>query len=132
KAPLVLEGLDLQRVFQDPPKAGTWRVIIYSFAPLYAANCRFVSTQIHNCISAVSPVCELRNCEFLGPDGTTLIWSARQSGARLVIANCLNCAGHIQMGYSPDTRDIQLARNTFVTTGASLRLTLDLEDRPRI
>jgi hypothetical protein len=127
-APLVLEGLELQRMFQDPPNDGTWRVLVYSFAPLYAANCRFVSTQINNCISAVTPICELRNCEFLGRDGSTLIWSARTLSARLVIDNCVNSAGPIIMGYDTDTRDIQLTRNTLVTAHASLRLTLDLED----
>jgi hypothetical protein len=132
KAPLVLEGLEFQRVFRDPPKDGTWQVIIHSYAPLYVANCRFVSTQIHNCISAVSPVCELRNCEILGPDGSALIWSARQSGARLVIANCLNCAGQIVMGYDPDTRDIHLTGNTSVTIHGSLRLTVDLDNRQQI
>src|SRR4029077_13156407 len=40
--PLVLEGLELQREPQDSPKAASWRGIIYSNAPLFATNCRFL------------------------------------------------------------------------------------------
>src|SRR5262249_34670466 len=62
-APLVLEGLELQRM---PPLPGEgWQVIVYSYHALYAANCRFVGTQIQNLISSGSALCELRNCEFL-------------------------------------------------------------------
>jgi hypothetical protein len=116
-ARLILEGLEFQRISPEPPKAGDWWVIVYSFkAPLHASNCRFVGTQINDLISSESALCQLRNCEFLCRDTWAVVWDPPPD-LRLVITNCL-LTGHIVAGHNTaddkKPASIQLTNNTLV------------------
>jgi hypothetical protein len=126
-APLVLEGLELQRM-ASPQEKG-WTVIVYAYHALYAANCRFVGTQIQNLVSCDSPHCEFRNCEFLCPDSTAVVWENAQPGPRLGITNCLHTGPIVVGNQSPDDwkpASIQLTHNTSVTY-ILLRLPIEME-----
>jgi hypothetical protein len=130
-ARLILEGLEIQRMGPEPPKEGDWWwVIVYSYdAPLYATNCRFVARRLNNGISAESPTCQLRNCEFLCQDMTAVVWDP-QPGSRLVITNCLH-TGHIVVGrHTPDGKkpaSIQLTYNTSAWTHTLLEVMIQIE-----
>jgi hypothetical protein len=120
EALLVLEGLELQRVDPDAPWDGMWRGIVSSSnAPLHAANCRFVARNFHYGISAASPTCQLRNCEFLC-EHTGVGWGPAQGGSRLLIDNCLQATGLIGLGNrAPDDTEPASVRLTRVTSLAS-------------
>jgi serine/threonine protein kinase len=96
-APLVLEGLTLQRL---PPWQGgrghpernalllAWKV------PIRVANCRFLTKA--PCVgiwASESPVCDLRNCEFGGPDLHAAVDWTSPPGGILSLENCLLLAG---------------------------------------
>jgi hypothetical protein len=120
-APLVLEGLEFQRLTQGLQKvAGSQRVIVFGLnSPLYVANCRFRSENLTNCISTRSPDCELRNSEVLGLGGYALLTDI-QSGQHLTIDNCtsLQTESDFHFHYRPfDVNEaalVRLTRNTCV------------------
>jgi hypothetical protein len=108
-APLVLEGLEFQRLGQKkdvPPAPG----IVTSHASLYVANCRFRfdrgPTQF--CLRTEGPVFEMRNNEFLGPEcfAATAYYPKCQ---RCEINNCIQIGGLTHwMQYKPNTHDVQI------------------------
>jgi len=127
-AALVLEGLELQREPQDShsPKGESWRAIIYSTAPLYAANCRLLLKGLHACIVAHSPIVELRNCEFLGTDVSALSGDC-SVGQRWAMENCVHTGGACSFNYvTADVNkvSIRVVHNTMVGSGGLLNAVL--------
>jgi hypothetical protein len=130
EAPLILEGLEIQRIGHEPLKMGDWCVIVYSHSgPLYAANCRFVGARIADLISSESALCELRNCEFLCRNMWAIVWDSPPD-ARLVITNCL-LTSHILIGNNTADADqpvsMQLTNNTLVAR-TLLGFTIPMEE----
>ena len=130
EAPLVLEGIGFVlsgQVTQGPRKASPRRrgkavgIVTARSSPLYIANCRFVTHKSTgqpggvNCIvSLTSPVCEIRNCLFLGSGSPAVGWRCA-AGGRLRIRNCAS-ADFTLLGArttSPPPASLWLTRNTF-------------------
>src|SRR5262249_25706739 len=108
-APLLLEGLELQRIGEvnwrgKPPP----RTVSCRGAPLHVANCRFLmQTDGAGLAAEECPVCEVRNCEFLDP-GRSLgqVIGALPSGGRLSLENCVG-AGERGLALWYNRRDLQ-------------------------
>src|SRR5262249_43844620 len=146
-APLVLEGLDLQRLSAlawGTPGVIVEQLLRASKAPLYAANCRFAMSRDGErqhgleCVKVIdSPACELRNCLLLQPDRGFLVATAPPPDAQMVVENCLIVAGSaVGLNYynvpdrPPTNVRIALRRNT----AAVIRhvLTLNLFQKPPV
>jgi hypothetical protein len=85
-APLVLEGLELQRVGQKEPKGFEESLVLAWGSPsLHIANCRFREHLDLPCVRSNAPNCVLRNCEFLSLDRGAVALDPM----RCVIDNCL-------------------------------------------
>jgi serine/threonine protein kinase len=122
-APLVLEGLELQRVGQKPRKKylRTPNIVISDGAPFWVANCRFIMTPLPNaslwCLYGVySQTCVVRNCEFIS-QGLGFYWNMPWRG-QCSIENCLHLGVNL-VGGDTCTREVEkvsinLARNTVV------------------
>jgi serine/threonine protein kinase len=128
RAPLVLEGLELQLSGHKESKVMEVCLVTSSGASTHVSNCRFridppgAGSQM--CIYSQSSVCVLRNCEFLGPLGSAVDGPSDRIRLRIV-DNCLGIGGHslgISYWFSPDQPDssIRLTRNTLVNTHATL------------
>jgi hypothetical protein len=136
-APLVLEGLELRRVGKERYQSGRLpRILFAQRAPLRAANCRLVGYP--DCAAILtdwSPVCELRNCEFLGDGRFARADHYLPHGGRLVLANNVMLGGEFGAAFhyaQPDLADIavELTRNTVVAE-TPLALFLDKLPAPR-
>jgi serine/threonine-protein kinase len=121
-APLVLEGLDLQRLDQGEKLI---RAILLSWqAPLYVANCRFLmKPPCQGVLLMESPRCEVRNCQFLDPGNLNAVdWQCAASG-QLVLDNNLvagaDAAGLLFHNLHPDPVSVRLTRNTFAVGKAT-------------
>jgi hypothetical protein len=117
-APLVLEGLELQR--ESPPKtpANVQHFVLSGKASLHVANCRFVVPRL-TCIWVVdSPHCVVRNCEFLGIDAVALGGRHPPAGGSWILDNCVSATGSTLYYFYQhrDLRDasIQFTRNSAV------------------
>jgi hypothetical protein len=143
-APLVLEGLELQRLNARAwtPGAPTEYILLTSMAPLHAANCRFVMSRDGfrqyplNCVKAIgSPACELRNCLLLQQDGSLLgVWHPPPDG-QVVVENCLIKGGSILgLNYynAPELKNVRIAlrRNTATVVQSIRALELHLNQQP--
>ena len=123
-APLVLEGLELQRAPPDDWKGGKFAAVGNNDAPLWAANCRFRAPHWANGASASM----FRNCEFLAEKGgSTGGWF--RSGGKLILENCLHRMTGWPIGFEFENATvhdtlIQLKRNTIASQGSALRLVL--------
>ena len=88
-APLVLEGLQLRKIGNDRHPAGAIpKLVIAHNAGIRAANCRFVA--VPDCVAVWadwSPLCELRNCEFLSEGLFSSIDHFLPRGGRLIVEN---------------------------------------------
>src|SRR5262249_35194552 len=146
-APLVLEGLELQRLSAlawGTPGVIVEQLLRASKAPLYAANCRFAMSRDGDrqhgleCVKVIdSPACELRNCLLLQPDRDFFVATTPLRNAHMVIENCLIMAeGTVGLNYYntpdglPTNVRIALRRNT----AAVVRhvLTLNLFQKPPV
>jgi hypothetical protein len=140
-APLVLEGLDLQRVGGRSWESGspTYLEVLYSlYAPLHAVNCRFALDRqggpqhgLHCINTRGSPWCEVRNCQFVHRDGSFLALAQLRSGTRCVVSNCLVACGYgVLLNFRDTAREdlsIELTGNTFVGYSP---LSLNLFEQP--
>jgi serine/threonine protein kinase len=140
-APLVLEGLDLQRVGGRRWESGspTYLEVLYSsYAPLHAVNCRFILDRqggpqhgLHCINTRGSPWCEVRNCQFFHRDGSFLALTQLRPGTRCVVSNCLIACGYgVLLNYRDTAREdvsIELTGNTFVGYSP---LSLNLLEQP--
>src|SRR5207302_354507 len=87
--------------------------LISTDRPLHVANCRFLVREcgtdvvgLHN----VSPVCEVRNCQFVGAMRSCLTWWCRPGG-RLSLHNCValtRSGGLTFSDLSADLTDVSL------------------------
>jgi hypothetical protein len=125
-APLVLEGLELQR-FAGPPGGSSHGGIVQGHGnSLHVANCRFLldvllPTQSGHCIFSHSPRCILRNSEFITRNGFSFHYVSRLPG-QFVMDNCVGSTGVFTWDASPaDARSVQLRHNTIIA--ASLVMT---------
>jgi WD40 repeat protein len=130
-APLVLEGLDLQRAGQ--PGEGHYATLLHSRqAPLRAANCRFLLNHAGggSCVLAEkSPACLLRNCEFITRTSTPCaVDCVCVPQGQFLMDNCLHLGGDTVAAHyrdlDPKEFSFRLARNTLVGE-AFFRLNLD-------
>jgi hypothetical protein len=64
-APLVLEGLEFHESGQKVPRPYEFSAIFSWEAPLFVANCRFLSKNRVAINQHRGPTCQIRNCEFL-------------------------------------------------------------------
>lgn len=132
---MVLEGIEFRFVFDrsETPQRRPLRqplppgVVVARDAPLYVANCRFFvrspgqRTAIACINAAGSPICEVRNCLFLGVGGSGVRWYCPGSG-RLTIHNSV-CSGLTAVSANSTVKDagsIWLTRNTFCGMAAVL------------
>jgi hypothetical protein len=122
-APLVLEGLELQRVGQKPRKEHRRQpsIVVCNRAPFWFANCRFVATVPEGLAgwaiaSLHSQTCVVRNCEFLSRD-LAVYWEMAGRG-QCLMENCLCLGVNLLGGRIPasgvDKVSIRLAHNTVV------------------
>jgi hypothetical protein len=97
RAPLTLEGLELQRLNASVFKPGIKEVaiLVATQAPLRATNCHFVISRERGphvglfCVHAiVSSACELRNCYVEQPDVGFLSVLGSPPGQHVVVENC--------------------------------------------
>ncbi len=117
--PLVLEGIEWQRVGLQPPPPSLVSVVSSGGPALYAAHCRFLmgpgTGQV--CIYAGSARCVLRYCELLSPLGRG-VWGFHPHNRERVLDNCLHIGAvsvhSIYQGSHPADASIRLTRNTFV------------------
>jgi serine/threonine protein kinase/endonuclease YncB( thermonuclease family) len=122
-APLIVEGLELQRVPQAPNEH-KGKAIILARAPLYVANCRFLATRPWGLpVINYGPICELRNCEIIGGGGLGGVSWYYSPHARLNLDNCCGCFStpvtlhYLLQGRGVDYTQacaIRMTRNTFV------------------
>jgi WD40 repeat protein/serine/threonine protein kinase len=84
-APLVLEGLEFQRaVGQD-----IGIIVLCYEARIRVANCRFVSKPGHIALGLEGPpLCEVRNCEFIGTH-CAVDWYHCPPHGQMIVDNCL-------------------------------------------
>jgi hypothetical protein len=113
-ARLVLEGLEFRRVTQNRmPGDGPRAIRIDEGIPVHIANCRFLMKDTVHVIAG-GPICELRNCEFIG--GLAVMYVLQAEGA-LVVDNCLQAGALVNIqNFAPDptTVPIRLTRNTML------------------
>jgi serine/threonine protein kinase/WD40 repeat protein len=118
-ASLVLEGLQVRRVGNERHRSGPIpRLIFAQRAPLHVANCRFVA--FRDCVAvwaAWSPVCEVRNCEFLSDGQFARVDHLLPHGGRLTLANNVMLGGDYGAAFHyahSDLADaaVELTRNT--------------------
>jgi hypothetical protein len=84
-APLVLEGLEFQRTVGQIERT----LVACDEAPLRVANCRFLSKPAYIALGLEgSPLCEVRNCEFIGTH-CAVDWYHCPPGGQMVVDNCL-------------------------------------------
>jgi hypothetical protein len=145
RAPLVLEGLELQLMTKVPRKAGArWQTIIHSSnAPLRIANCRLLFDESwggpigwSSVIKNQVPICELRNCEMINLAGFGM-GATFHPDLKLSVVNC--CCVHqspavrINRGQNFELDDeplsakeatVRLTHNTFISHGHTLGLQL--------
>jgi serine/threonine protein kinase len=130
RAALVLEGLEIQRVGATGQKEQRpeWTVVCFK-APLRVANCRFV-VRTEPGTAALwaddSPLCELRNCQFvLGRLCRSVDWVCPNAG-RLVWENNASFGGAPSCLYRHEGQHIsvRLSHSTFV--GQALNFVLEL------
>jgi serine/threonine protein kinase len=113
-APLVLEGLELQRVSSRIEESVRGDVIRSQASSLHVANCRFLLDIPSYCITSYSPQSFLRNSELITPGGHSFQYVSRLPG-QFVIDNCVGSTGALVWDGAPsDSRSVQLSRNTFV------------------
>lgn len=125
-APLVLEGLEFQRLVGEPSKEGEpWPgLIVTQGSPLYVANCLFRSNCVSpgrvDLITGDSPVCYVRNCALLCPADVSIGVNFPPCRS-LTIENCVHLGRFVlSCGFGDDPRDepvvVRLMRNTVVST----------------
>lgn len=119
ESPLVLEGLELQRVTPTPWARGMpHRRVVEAKAPLHAANCRFVLKPGESCVEMTgADFCELRNCEFLTSHGHGVGWTG-PAGSQIIMENCVH-TGIAALWMNQNTLQVQgvsvrLAHNTLL------------------
>jgi hypothetical protein len=122
-APLILEGLELQRAPPAIQRSGGKASIQTYQAPLWAANCRFRAGIYAN----QSPVCAFRNCEFLAAEGG--VGARFSSGARFIFENCVHRTNGSAIGPHFDDAalhdiSIQIQHSTYVSKYTVLWLNL--------
>jgi formylglycine-generating enzyme required for sulfatase activity len=107
---LVVEGLELQDLDNNPQRQRK-RAFLESFgAPLLAANCRFVSAWATNMANG-SPRVELRNCEVLCSwnMAAMMAWVDPPSQGKLRVQNCVSPNwGAFLMPSQSDLNDIEI------------------------
>jgi hypothetical protein len=136
KAPLVLEGLDLQWVDAKAfvPTDRNFCYLVVSSGPtsrLHVANCRFLMNRRegpHSGMKAISvwdaPLCHLRNCQFLVAGHGTV--SGQPLGIRgmpqseLTVDNCLSVGSvaYVELTHA-EPMNMVLKRNTFLGPSSS-------------
>jgi hypothetical protein len=136
-APLVLEGLELRRIEEERYKGGPVPLMVRARgAPVRAAHCRFVAFPDRVAVTAhESPLCELRNCEFLSAGQFACVDHLLPRGGRLILANNVMLGGDLGAAFHhrpPDLADvaIELTRNTWVVQ-IPMGLFLDALPAPR-
>jgi serine/threonine protein kinase len=127
-APLVLEGLELQRVGQKVPQGDGYAIVLAWGSPsLHIVNCRFREHLMLPCVRSNAPICVLRNCEFLSP----LHRAANLAGKQCIIDNSLAAGwGMLQLAFDvqPNQPDIsvQISRSSLRTSEHALLVQLYL------
>jgi hypothetical protein len=120
-APLVLEGLHLRRIGKERFRTGPIpSMVVVREASVRAANCRFVAYP--DCVALRadwSPLCEVRNCEFLSNGIFGRVDHILPHRGRLILENNVMLGGDIGAAFhyrQPDLADvdIELRRNTLV------------------
>jgi hypothetical protein len=125
-APLVLEGLELQRVGQKTPKGDEESLVITWGSPsLHIANCRFREHLTLPCVRSNAPNCVVRNCEFLSPERGAVSLDPEQC----VIDNCLVAGSSLLdlvVEMRPEQADalVQITRSTVRSPGGALGVCL--------
>jgi hypothetical protein len=117
-APLVLEGLELQRIDQTHLKDHQGCMVKCELTSFWCANCRFVMTLPRafciNCQQSQKWV--VRNCEFMTSD-LALDWWHPPAGGRGLMENCLLIRSHAVQAWCDsevENASISLTRNTIV------------------
>jgi endonuclease YncB( thermonuclease family) len=125
-AALVLEGLDLQ--CESPPRtpANVQHFILSGKARLHVANCRFLVPRL-TCIWVVdSPLCVVRNCEFLGIDAVALGGRHPSAGGPWIMDNCVSATGttlyYFYQHQNLQDASVQFTRNSSVAQHIGVRL----------
>jgi WD40 repeat protein len=135
-APLVLEGLELRRIGKKYHESGPLpKVMSADRAPLRATNCRFVA--FPDCVAAFadwSPLCEVRNCEFLSYGQFARVDHRLPHGGRLILGNNVMLGGDFGVAFHHAQADladvaIELTGNTLVVQ-TPLGLFLDTPPAP--
>jgi hypothetical protein len=127
--PLVLEGIVLRRFSSVPttrfqPKNALLRA---DQAELWIAHCRFVFNQrLCGIRTEYSPLCRIRNCDFVGSQGAAIGWLHGPNGRLFVHNNVM--AGNVGLLSEYHRSDVQntlvvFSRNTVFTRDA-VRLVL--------
>ena len=109
-APLVLEGLEFQRIAEKQSDSG-FEVMINSWKSTHVANCRFLAKNKNMCLFAAAG--EVRNCAFICLDGNSVTTNSYHGG-RLLIDNCYHAGGQVSFFGAPGLSEatIRLSRNT--------------------
>ena len=130
-APLVLEGLHLERIGIQRHQSGPLpKIVVAQGAPVRVANCRFIAFPDCAAIWAdSSPVCEVRNCELLRDGQYAGVDHLLPRGGRLILDNNVMLGGDFGIAFHfgrPDLADVavEATRNTLLT-GIPIGLCLD-------
>jgi hypothetical protein len=132
--PLVLEGLELQRLDPIPYQPGDpeQAVVCAPHAALHMANCRVLSTN-RNALHVFSPRCDLRNCEILADLGYGTFISLRP-GARVSVTNCVTTSVGMSVELwqlrDREAGQVRLERNTLVSGSGAIGLFVVVDQAP--
>jgi serine/threonine protein kinase len=119
--PLVLEGLQLRRIGKERHQAGPVPMMVRARGtPVRVANCRFVA--FPDCVALLadwSPLCEVRNCEFLSDGKFARVDHNTPTGGQLILDNNVMLGGSVGAGFHYDNASlkeiaVRFTRNTFV------------------
>ena len=137
-ASLVLEGLELRRTGgADGEFEGRYPILVRAWnKELSVSNCRFLLNtsfrEWNGVIESRSPVCTVRNCQFIGTQSTAaLAWNC-PPGGRVKMENCVSGAGDLMLlnRWGSDAKDVSIQVRQNTTVGACLVLGIDQARMP--
>jgi hypothetical protein len=124
KSPLILEGLELQRL-RDPSRApGTPALVRAHRASLHVAHCRFVVTERGKALLVTCPAdVTARNCEFeVAPNASSALGFAQTGRSKVHIEQCVFGGGGAAVDFTepPEDMSVTFVNNTANVTGPLL------------
>jgi hypothetical protein len=121
QSPLVLEGLELQRLRGPSRAPGAPALVRARRASLHVAHCRFLVRGKGDALLVTCPAdVTARNCEFEGePDASSALGFAQAGRSKVHIEQCVLRGGGAAIDFTgpPEDMSVTLVNNTVWVTG---------------